>query len=103
MAVTGLRDFHVCVFAVLIILLPQVYIQFEFSNGWLSIRCHSFIRICFKLGTDQVDIYVRKGKIRLFSLFFVIVGGLVFCFQISLQKVFSVSNFLGNLSQGGVV
>ena len=26
----------------------------------------------------------------------------VFCLQISLQKVFSVSNFLGNLSEGGV-
>ena len=27
-------------------------ISFIISNGWLSIECHSFIRICFKLGTD---------------------------------------------------
>ena len=67
MGVTGLRDFHVRVLAVLIVLLSQVYpltnalscferigfsLKMSFSNGWFSIKCHSFMRICIKLGTD---------------------------------------------------
>ena len=27
-------------------------LNMSFSNGWLLIKCHSFMRICFKLGTD---------------------------------------------------
>ena len=27
-------------------------LNMSFSNGWLSSKCHSFMRICFKWGTD---------------------------------------------------
>ena len=50
----------------------------------------------------MVDIVLQRAKLVCFLCFFV-VGGLVFCLQISLQKVFPVSNFLDNLSEGGVV
>ena len=44
------------------------------SNGWLSIKCHSFVRICFKLDTDGLYC-VLKVKFRLFSFFlFLLVG-----------------------------
>ena len=66
MGIAGVRDFHVRVFAVLIVALSSLSfkerpfsdemiclsLKMSFSNGWLSIKCHSFIRICFKLSTD---------------------------------------------------
>ena len=50
----------------------------------------------------MVDIVLQRARFVCFLCFFV-VGGLVFCLQISLQKVFSVLNFVGNLSEGDVV
>ena len=50
----------------------------------------------------MVDIVLQKARLICFLCLF-IVGGLVFYLQISLQKVFSVLNFLGNLSEGDIV
>ena len=50
----------------------------------------------------MVHIVLQRARFVCFLCFFV-VGGLVFCLQISLQKAFSVLNFAGNLSEGDVV